>query len=372
MQEAQRTLVRVRVRQAAVLAVLLLATLAPSAAADDEAAGRFYRGLPYGSDAAFNPVSELVNGAFGFLQISSNWRTLDEIDWRNGLDVTWRSISSPGNTVGSYGWQNFMTSELLPGKLRWRNLQYIPNYHLHLIGGGARHRAFVEWYGANGFAHPALWAAMTTIVHSFAVEAVEHEAAGTATVDPVADMLVFDPAGVLLFSSDRVADFFSRTLHMSIWSGQPMYNPVVNSIENAGQNYSFHYFFSNGHNVGIFQYWGMSDLIGVTVRGASGLDWSVGVGGVVSELREEERGMGSSAFYARIKWDVGAFLHRQGSLLASVHVSESWTQRFRFNLFPGVLAWRGLSPGVYLGVRNEDVILGLSFVAVPLGLAVSR
>jgi hypothetical protein len=366
----------VRVWYAAAFAVLLLVTIAQSGAADPEAdresTGRFYRGLPYGSDAAFNPFSELVNGAFGILQISSNWRTLDEIDWRNGLDVTWRSISHPASTVDAYGWRNFMTSEVLPGEIRWRGLQYIPNYHLHLIGGGARHRAFVEWYGANGFAHPAIWAAMTTIVHSFAVEAVEHEAAHRATVDPVADMLVFDPAGVLLFSSDRVSDFFSRTLHMSIWSGQPMYNPVANSIENAGQNYSLHYFFSKDHNVGIFQYWGMSDLFGLTVRGASGLDWSVGVGGVVSELREEQRGMDSSAFYARIKWDVGAFLHREGSLLASVHVSESWTQRFRFNLFPGVVAWRGLSPGVYLGVRDEDVILGLSFVAVPLGLAVSQ
>ena len=106
-----------------------------------------------------------------------------------------------------------------------------------------------------------------------------------------------------------------------------MYNPVLNSAENAGQNYAFHYFFTDGQNVGLFQYWGMSDLMGITVRGESGVDWSLGFGGMVEELQETERGGGLSAFYARIKWDAGFFVHRNGSLLASVQVSESWTQR---------------------------------------------
>jgi len=358
---------------AALAAAVLVASVARAQAPEEPfPAGYFYRGLPYGSDRAFNPATELVNGAFGFLQISSNWTTLDRIDWGNGLDVTWRSISHPVGTVGAYGWGEFVTSEALPGKLRWSNLQYVPNYHLHLIGGGARNRAFVEWYGAHGFAHPWAMAAMTTVVHSFAVETVEHQAARAATVDPVADMLIFDPGGILLFTSDRVAHFFSHTLNLSIWSTQPMYNPVLNTMENAGQNYGLHYFFSDNHRVGLFQYWGMSDLVGITVRNPSGLDWSVGVGGSVAELNEESRGDGMSAFYARMAWDAGAFLHRNGSLLASIHVSQSWTQRLRVNVFPGVVSWHGVSPGIYLGVRDGAVIVGMSAGGLPVGLAGSN
>jgi hypothetical protein len=332
----------------------------------------FYHGLPYGSDAAFHPASELINGAFGILQISSRWTTLDEIDWARGLDVTWRSITRPGRTIEAYGSREFVTTEVFPLSFRWSGLQYVPNYHLHLIGGGARHRAFSEWYAAHGFALPGAWALATTIVHSFAVEAVEHHQKAGPTVDPVADMLLFDPAGALLFSFDRVSRFFSHTLNMSIWSGQPMYNPAINAIENAGQNYAFHLYLGKDHPVGIFQYWGMSDLLGLTIRTRSGLDWSFGVGGAVSELHEEERENGMTSLYARIAWDAGAFVHRNGSLLASVHVSESWTQRFRLNVYPGVVRWAGLSPGFYLGVRDTEVIFGLSFLPVPIGISASR
>ena len=333
----------------------------------------FYKSLPYGSDATFNPVSELINGMFGVQQISSNWASLDDMDLRHGLEVTWQSITNPGATIDAYGRKEFLTNEVFPAEFRWSGLQYVPNYHLHLIGGGARHRAFAEWYGAHGFGHPQMWAWATTVAHSFAVEAVEHHRSQfTRTVDPVADMLIFDPAGAILFSFDSVARFFSHTLNMSIWSGQPMYNPVPNVFENAGQNYGLHFFFSEKHKVGIFSYWGMSDLFGLTVRRDSGLDVSVGLGALVSELHEEDRGTGMSAFYARLNWDAGFFLHENGSLLASVHVSESWTQRFRLNLYPGMASWRGISPGVYVGVRQSDVILGLSFVSTPIGFAYSQ
>jgi hypothetical protein len=332
----------------------------------------FYQGLSYGSDAAFNPASELINGAFGILQISSRWTTLDEIDWANGLDITWKSVTNPGRTIDAYGRQQFLTNEVFPASFRWSGLQYIPNYHLHLIGGGARNRAFTEWYDARGFALPGVWAFATTIVHSFAVEAVEHHQKIGPTVDPVADMLIFDPAGALLFGIEPVSRFFSNKLNMRIWSGQPMYNPALNAMENAGQNYAFHLFFGKDHPVGLFQYWGMSDLLGITLRTGSGLDWSFGVGGAVSELREEERGDGMTALVASVAWDTGVFLHRNGSLLASVHISEAWTQRFRMNVYPGALRWGGISPGLYLGVRDNSVIFGLSFKSTPLGIAVSR
>jgi len=332
----------------------------------------FYKGLGYGSDASFHPVSEVINGAFGILQISSNWVPLDEIDWSQGFDVTWRSISHPGRTIDAYGRQDFLMDEMLPARLDWNNLQWVPNYTLHMIGGGARNRAFAEWYGAHGFAAPAAWAFGTTMAHAFAVEAVEHHAETVPTVDPVADMLFFDPVGALLFMNDGVSNFFANTLHLSIWSGQPMYNPSINTFENAGENYGLHYFFHDNDRVGIFAYMGMSHLFGVTVRSAGPFDWSVGVGGAVDELNSNDRGNGTSSLYARLKLDGGVFLHRNGSLLASVQASQAWTQAFRLTVYPGVFSPYGLATGFYTGVRGDDVIVGLSLANLPVGLAVSQ
>lgn len=352
---------------------LALALAASEAAAQTTPEPRFfYQGLPYGSDASFHPASELINGAFGIMQISSNWAPLDQVDWGHGFDNTWESITNPGRTIEAYGTSAFISDEMVPGRLSWSNLQYVPNYCLHMIGGGARHRAFIEWYGAHDFPAPQVWAWGTTIAHAFAVEAVEHHADPGPTVDPVADMLFFDPMGALLFTSDGVSRFFSQKLHMRIWSGQPAYNPVANTFENAGENYGLHYFFRDSHRVGIFSYWGMSHLFGVTVRGGRSFDWSVGIGGSVDELEAQDRGNGTTSLAARTKLDAGAFLHRDGSLLASVQVSQAWSQTLRMTLYPGMFSVGGLSPGFYTGVRGDEVVLGLSFSRFPVGIAASN
>jgi hypothetical protein len=317
-------------------------------------------------------VSEVINGAFGFLQISSNWVPLEEIDWANGFHITWESITNPIRTVDAYGRTDFVTNELLPARVDWNSLQWVPNYCLHMIGGGARHRGFIEWYDAHGFPVPHAWAWGTTAAHAFAVEAVEHYDRTRPTVDPVADMFVFDPLGALLFSNDGVARFFSRTLHMSIWSGQPAYNPLVNTFENAGEAYGLHYFFRDTHRVGIFSYWGMSHLFGVTVRGGELFDWSVGIGGAADELEDRDRGNGTTALVARIKLDGGVFVHRNGSLLASMQASQAWVQTFKLTVYPGVFSPGGLATGFYTGVRGDDVILGLTLARVPVGIALSQ
>ncbi|HET6350485.1 MAG TPA: hypothetical protein VFH88_15515 [Candidatus Krumholzibacteria bacterium] len=330
----------------------------------------FYHSYSYGSDATFNPASEIINGAFGIMQISTNWEPLEQVDFQQGLHITWESITHPASTIRAYGTEDFIADQMFPTHFAWHDLQWVPNYSLHLIGGGARHRAFTEWYGAHNFPAPWAWAWGTTIAHAFAVETIEHNAEHRPTVDPVADMLFFDPVGALLFSSDRVAHFFSHTLNMRIWSGQPAYNPVVNTFENAGENYGLHYFFGD-HRVGIFSYWGMSHLFGVTVRGGRQFDWSVGLGGAVDELHNRDRGNGTTSPFARIKLDAGAFIHRNGSLLASVQLSQAWSQPFRMTLYPGMFSVGSLSPGFYTGVRGNDVIVGLSFQRFPVGIAAS-
>ncbi len=352
--------------------LVLAAPLSAQTLMEPAPQGYFYKGLGYGSDAAFNPASEIINGAFGIMQISSNWVPLDDVDWSQGFRVTWESISNPGRTIDAYGREDFLKDEMLPARLDWSSLQWVPNYTLHMIGGGARNRAFTEWYHAHGFAAPAVWAFGTTMAHAVAVEAVEHYNATRPTVDPVADMLFFDPVGALLFSNDGIARFFSQTLNMSIWSGQPVYNPSVNTFENAGENYGLHYFFRDTHRVGVFAYMGMSHLFGVTVRGGDLFDWSVGLGGAVDELNAQDDRYQTSSLVARVKLDGGVFLHRHGSLLASMQMSQAWSQTFRLTVYPGVFSPGGLATGFYTGVRGDDMIVGISFARLPVGLAFSQ
>jgi hypothetical protein len=115
------------------------------------------------------------------------------------------------------------------------------------------------------------------------VETVEHYAETNPTVDPVADMLLFDPAGAAFLQRSRRALFLT---HCTWESGQPaLLQPTINTFENAGENYGLHYFFGE-HRVGVFSYWGMSHLFGVTMRGGRAFDWSLGLGGAVDQLHE--------------------------------------------------------------------------------------
>ncbi len=80
----------------------------------------------------------------------------------------------------------------------------------------------------------------------------------------------------------------------------------------------------------------------------------------------------SKAFYARLKLDAGLFLHRNGSLLMSVHASQTWTQFLRVNLYPGWVSPGGYAMGAYTGVRGDDVIVGLTFSGIPVGVSASQ
>ena len=95
---------------------------------------------------------------------------------------------------------------------------------------------------------------------------------------------------------------------------------------------------------------------------------SVGLGGVVDELHERDRG----ALFPSVKLDAGAFIHRNGSLLASVQVSQAWSQTMRMTIYPGMLNVGGISPGLYTGVRGNDLIVGVSFSRIPVGIALSN
>ena len=107
----------------------------------------------------------------------------------------------------------------------------------HLVGGGMSYRRMREYYTWHGVSHPNLAAITTLTAYHLLNETVEMNDRTGWRVDPIADVYVFDLAGVLVFSSDTVSRFFGRTLNMADWSFMPLYDPETGNLENVGQNY---------------------------------------------------------------------------------------------------------------------------------------
>ena len=56
----------------------------------------------------------------------------------------------------------------------------------------------------------------------------------------------------------------------------------------------------------------------------------------------------------------------------SVHTSQAWTQFLRVNVYPGWFSPGGHNMGMYTGVRGDQVIVGMTFTGIPIGLSLSQ
>ena len=112
---------------------------------------------------------------------------------------------------------------------------FIPNYLWHFIGGGFRHRMMTEYFTHQGSEYPQLWSWLTLYAGHWLNEAVQAQKFSYGSADGLADLLIFDWIGKLVFLNDDVSEFFADTLHFRDWSFQTSYNPVTNSLYNTGQ-----------------------------------------------------------------------------------------------------------------------------------------
>ncbi len=117
----------------------------------------FYRGLDYGSESVINPITLVINGGFGILQVENRSRYLKDIKFYNGLKNLIWNLSDPITSIRAYGVKDFIFNEILPIRLNRKNAQFWPNYQNHLIGGGLAYRETLEWYRMNGFPNPKLF-----------------------------------------------------------------------------------------------------------------------------------------------------------------------------------------------------------------------
>jgi hypothetical protein len=329
----------------------------------------FYRNLPYGSEAVYNPVSVILNGSYDIIQMENRSREIFHLPYGQGIQNVFRNLASPFAMINEYGWWNFVKREVLPLSFNVNDGQWWPNYELHLIGGGMTSVMMAEWYEEHGFSSPMVWSISTMAAYHLLNEIVENGSYEGNNVDPIADIYLFDIGGILLFSSEPVRRFFSEELHLTDWSLQPSIALNNGTLQNNGQYFSLKWKLPFSESISLFHYFGLRGLFGVSRKFASGEAFSVGAG--VRAVRLKLLDPDFFLLTTVLKWEVGLFYDRNNSLLASLFVGGAEDNPVTLNIYPGLLHIGDFSPGVWaLYSRQYGFSVGITTVWAP-GVAVT-
>ena len=366
--------IRTRAMALSIALIGWLLAASPGAAADDPAPADttalyyFYQGREYGSDRLAHPLRLIVNSGFGILGLDSRSNRLSDIYWKNGWHNVWRNLGDPVEAIDQLGWRTFISSEILPLSINKNDSQYWPNYLNHLIGGGMCYRLMREYFAWHGFPRPTLWAGATIYASHFLNETVEMNDRTGWSVDPVADIYLFDLAGIFLFNSDRVSRFFSHTLNMAEWSSMPFYDPQTGALENAGMNYMVRPALGHTTSWSLFYHWCNGGEMGLSRRLGGGHNLSLAGGLKASSLIDVDQ-QRESVDLVRTG---GVFYDRDGSLMASLMYTMNKDARWQLNSYPGLARLGPVQPGFTVIVsQDKDVLFGVTLgnlPAVPVGL----
>jgi hypothetical protein len=324
----------------------------------DTEAPLFYRPLTYGSESQFNPISSFINYSLDPLQVPASF---DDHHFSSRSERVWKDLVDPGGAIHeSGGFRNFVNRQIFPvGPDFGDSIEAVPNYGLHVLGGGMVYRKNAEWFEYHGFRYPRLLAATLAMGSEFVHEVVEKKT--TEPDDPVADILLMRPLGIALFSWEPFARFASERLRMAEWPYQPMLSPRHGEFMNVGESWSLRppLFGSEVHRP--FLFYGLATLVGASHRVTESDSLSWGIGPAVRDADPDD---------FQYRWSGGLFYDRNGSLLASLMLNGTENLAVRLNLYPGALTESRWFPGIFLGIGDDsEISVGLSWRFLPIGLS---
>ena len=329
----------------------------------------FYSGYDYGSQALFGPGSVFLNRGFDVFQLRPANRNPFRQDW--GLDGgnVLQSMASPRKTIASRGTSTFVQQELLPLSYTGNTARWLPNYGLHLIGGGVTYRALAEWFDAHDVPAPAVWSIATMYAAAFVNESLENKHFVGPNTDAVADLYVFDLAGILLLSINPVARFFSRNVVVSDWSLQPAFVVPSGSLHNQGNYYAIRAPVPfTSERLRLFGYIGFSTMGGLSYRITPELSLSAAAGVRVASLENSSKTTIENVITTRPA--AAIFIDRNESLLASMQVSDVADYFVHVNMYPNALFRSKPGIGLWTAMSREaHWLAGISFTGT-LGFGV--
>jgi hypothetical protein len=317
----------------------------------------FYRGLPYGSEAYYGPLAVILNKGFALSLMEGGTRRL--ADFPYGIRSVADALAHPTAAIERQGglWR-FVREEMLP--LSWSpdGIKWWTNYTGHLIEGGIHWRQLKEWYEAHGVPLAGLMSGITTMSAALLNEAYESNGATAGSAATVADLYFFDLAGIVLFSFDGVSRFFSRTLNANLWTGQASLVFPAGETDNNASHVYFKIPWSPIPNSSLFLWNGIGFLVGLSLHRGDGLDISFGAG---TDAAGRTLDPVTGREMATLTFGAGLFVDRNGSLLASAHVSQVHHRLLRLNVYPGVLGGPGENLGAWMILSHDfEVRFGIS------------
>ncbi len=324
--------------------------------------GRFYTGKSFGSEAQFNPFSVVLNEGWDMLRLYDDREAFNR-PYGTGARSIWHSITSPGAVVSHFGMKKWLTHEVLPlsGKGEGGG-QWVPNYHLHLFGSGMTYIRTAEWYEQHGIGHPRIAAAATLFAGHFMNEVMENGGHCCENEDSMTDLLIFDPAGMLLWNQEWMQRAFSGRMEMTNWYGQPVLRVPDNRIENSYSMFMVRAPLPRTDSWKVITTGGNAFLLGLSRR-AGGLWWSA-TGGVVP-VKNPVIDASTNTKTVDVKPNVGLFVDRDGSLLASYIGVSGRTNGPTLNVYPGAFWSQAMMPGFFVqqatgGVDGHGLRFGIA------------
>jgi hypothetical protein len=308
-------------------------------------ANLYYRPDAIGSDAFYTPLNGFSHYIFDSLQLPKNF---DHHDLDRRLDAVLDFLSHPRRAIdGEGGSRRFINKEIFPVDSEYSSdwPAMLPNYFLHLLGGGMVYRRDLEYFRAHDYAYPDLAAAGLAMTAELIQEAIERKSATDS--DAVADFYIFRPLGIWLFASDERAAYIKEKLDPVIWPHLLYYDPGSERFSNVGLNYALRLQPISDSGARPFIYLGMNTLLGLSHDRSVDDHLSWGLGYAVESVDSS----GETLEY-EVRPSCGLFYDRGDSLLWSVIINGTENLKLRANIYP--MRPAAIQLGFAFGVTDDD------------------
>jgi len=336
------------------LLIVCLPIVEHDAAADAPAAPEkeryFYTGADYGTQALYNPLWVIINRGYDVMQIRAGNRDVAGFEYGLNARNVAKNLLDPFPPVRERGTWTFFKEEILPLSWTRRTARWVPNYTLHLLGGGMTYTALREWYEAHGVPAPGAFSATTLLATAFVNETLENKGVEGANTDAIADFYFFDIGAIVLFSFDGVNRFFSRELVLADWSLQPVFTAPDGFLHNQGNYFAAKWALSFYPRLKLFSWFGMATLGGLSYQ--VDREYSVTLAAGARSTRFVNTAQ--TSVLNSVDWvpSAAAFVDRNNSPLAILQVSNVDDYFVHLNVYPGVVPLS--NPGVgFFGVLDK-------------------
>lgn len=338
--------------------------LIPAASRADEKPEAFFdKGRDYGVESLYSPLWGMVNRGFDTFQLRVDREPVVSIlDTKNVLD----NLADPLTPIrysGDDGWGTFLKTEVLPLSYTQGTARWLPNYGLHLLGGGQTYAWMREWFIARDAPELAasIFAGAALMTGAIVNESIENKGVVGFNTDAIADIYIFDLGGIALFSFEGVRRFFGKTLELRDWSLQPATTYPRGHLHNVGNYYSLKVPVPFVPRLSVFAYGGVATLGGLSYRIDRELSISVAAGARIDKF-DNSGGIARVLNVVTFKPSAAVFVDRNGSLLAALQVSDIIDYALSLNLYPNALVHTqpGLGAWMVMG-QDGKWLTGLSF-----------